>query len=105
MIPVQETQCVGVSVHTCTLCKRPGKRPVYPPFPDTHILTYANTQINTKRHVGIELQWSGTGVDEIGTDKATGIVRVQVNPKFFRPAEVEFLLGNAAKVIDFFVCV
>jgi GDPmannose 4,6-dehydratase len=51
--------------------------------------------------VGIELQWSGTGVDEIGTDKVTGIVRVQVNPKFFRPAEVEFLLGNAAKVILF----
>jgi len=49
------------------------------------------------RHVGVELKFEGEGVDEVGTDAATGVVRVKVNPKFFRPAEVEFLLGNAAK--------
>lgn len=47
--------------------------------------------------VGIELSFSCTGVDEIATDKATGKVLVKVNPAFFRPAEVELLLGNPAK--------
>ena len=48
-------------------------------------------------HVGIEVEWYGTGVDEVGRDKATGKVIVKVNPKFFRPAEVDILLGNPAK--------
>ncbi len=42
------------------------------------------------------MAWEGSGVDEIGKDKATGKVLVKVNPKFFRPAEVE-LLGNPEK--------
>lgn len=49
------------------------------------------------KHVGIEIAWSGEGVNETGTDKATGKVVVKVNPAFFRPAEVELLLGNPAK--------
>lgn len=48
-------------------------------------------------HVGIEVEWSGTGVDEIGKDKATGKVIVKINPVFFRPAEVDILLGDASK--------
>ena len=48
-------------------------------------------------HVGITVQWQGTGVDEIGADAATGKTIVKVNRKFFRPAEVEVLLGNPAK--------
>ena len=48
-------------------------------------------------HVGIDVEWSGTGVDEIGKDKATGKVIVKINPKFFRPAEVDILLGNPEK--------
>ena len=47
--------------------------------------------------VGITVQWNGEGVDEIGKDKATGATIVKINPKFFRPAEVEILLGNPAK--------
>lgn len=47
--------------------------------------------------IGIDIVWSGSGVNEIGTDKATGKVVVKVNPQFFRPAEVEVLLGNAEK--------
>ena len=43
------------------------------------------------------IEWHGTGVDETGTDKATGKVVVKVNPQFFRPAEVELLLGNPEK--------
>ena len=47
--------------------------------------------------VGITLRWQGEGVDEKGIDAATGKVLVEVDPRFFRPAEVEQLLGNPAK--------
>ena len=46
---------------------------------------------------GIEIEWSGEGVNETGTDKATGKVVVKVNPEFFRPAEVDILLGDPSK--------
>lgn len=49
------------------------------------------------KHVGMEIEWEGEGVNEVGKDKATGKVVVKVNPEFFRPAEVEVLLGNPAK--------
>lgn len=49
------------------------------------------------KHVGIELKWEGEGVDEKGIDVKTGKVLVSVNPEFFRPAEVELLLGDPAK--------
>lgn len=49
------------------------------------------------KHVDIEIEWEGEGVNEIGKDKATGKTLVKVNPEFFRPAEVEVLLGNPAK--------
>lgn len=48
-------------------------------------------------HVDIEVEWKGEGVDEIGVDKATGKTIVTINPKFFRPAEVDVLLGDPAK--------
>lgn len=48
-------------------------------------------------HVGIEVKWMGSGVDEIGVDKASGKTVVKINPKFFRPAEVDVLLGNPEK--------
>lgn len=47
--------------------------------------------------VDIKINWEGTGVDEIGKDANTGKVLVKVNPRFFRPAEVELLLGDASK--------
>lgn len=46
---------------------------------------------------GITVEWSGTGVNEIGKDKATGRVIVKVNEEFFRPAEVDILIGNPEK--------
>ena len=46
---------------------------------------------------GIELDWQGSGVEEKGIDKATGKILVEVNPKYFRPAEVETLLGDCTK--------
>nr|WP_311470844.1 GDP-mannose 4,6-dehydratase [uncultured Porphyromonas sp.] len=48
-------------------------------------------------HVGIELRWQGKGVGEQGIDQATGRVLVEVDPKYFRPAEVETLLGDPTK--------
>ena len=45
----------------------------------------------------IDVVWSGEGVEEIGSDKATGKVIVRINPKFYRPAEVDLLLGDAKK--------
>ena len=49
------------------------------------------------KEAGIELEWRGDGIDEKGYDKATGKILVEVDPKYFRPAEVDQLLGNAAK--------
>lgn len=46
---------------------------------------------------GIEVEFSGEGVNEIGKDKATGKVVVKVNPDFFRPAEVDILIGDPTK--------
>ena len=49
------------------------------------------------KEAGIELRWKGEGVDEKGIDVATGKVLVEVDPKYFRPAEVEQLLGDPTK--------
>jgi len=49
------------------------------------------------KHCGIDLVWEGTGLDEKGIDKATGKVLVEVDPKYFRPAEVDQLLGDPSK--------
>lgn len=46
---------------------------------------------------GIDLRWEGKGLDEKGIDTRTGEVLVEVDPKFFRPADVEELLGNPEK--------
>ncbi len=46
---------------------------------------------------GIKLDWQGSDVNEKGVDKATGKVLVEVNPKYFRPSEVETLLGDCTK--------
>lgn len=46
---------------------------------------------------GITLRWEGEGIDEKGIDTATGKVLVEVDPKYFRPAEVEQLLGDPTK--------
>ena len=47
--------------------------------------------------VGITLEWSGTGVEEIGICKASGKVMVRVDPRYFRPTEVDSLLGDASR--------
>jgi len=48
-------------------------------------------------YFGMEIVWEGEGLDEVGIDKNTGRTVIRVNPKYFRPAEVETLLGDATK--------
>ena len=47
--------------------------------------------------VDINIKWQGHGVEEVGIDDATGKVIVRINPKFFRPAEVDILIGDPTK--------
>jgi len=51
-------------------------------------------------HVGRQIEWSGVGVEERGIDAKSGDVLIEVDPRFFRPAEVSSLLGNAGKARD-----
>jgi GDPmannose 4,6-dehydratase len=51
------------------------------------------------RRAGIELDWQGAGVAEKGVDRKTGRTLVAVDPRYFRPTEVEQLLGNPAKAV------
>ena len=47
--------------------------------------------------VNIEIDWQGSGVDEQGINRATGDVVVQVNPKYYRPIDIDLVLGDASK--------
>ncbi len=49
------------------------------------------------REIGITIGWEGTGTEETGRDTRTGKTLVAVDPRYFRPTEVEFLLGDASK--------
>jgi GDPmannose 4,6-dehydratase len=46
---------------------------------------------------GVTIAWSGTGVEEVGTDAATGTIVVSIDERYFRPTEVDILIGNPAK--------
>ncbi|VDP42762.1 unnamed protein product [Schistosoma margrebowiei] len=48
-------------------------------------------------HVGIHLTWKGTGLNEVGVDSESGNVLVRVNERYFRPAEVDLLLGDCTR--------
>ena len=71
--------------------------------PDTYILATNRTETVRDfvtmafKAADIELEWSGAAEQEIAKDKATGNVVVKVNPKFYRPAEVDLLIGNPEK--------
>jgi GDPmannose 4,6-dehydratase len=47
--------------------------------------------------VGRKIVWTGSGVEEVGLDEGTGKIRVKVDPRYFRPTEVDLLLGDATK--------
>ncbi|MCP1575836.1 GDPmannose 4,6-dehydratase [Herbaspirillum rubrisubalbicans] len=71
--------------------------------PDTYVLATNRTETVRDfvsmafKAVGVDLEFKGKEDQEIGVDSATGKTLVQVNPKFYRPAEVELLIGNPAK--------
>ncbi len=49
------------------------------------------------QEVGIKIEWQGEGVDEVGVDAATGDALVEIDPRYYRPTEVELLLGDPTK--------
>lgn len=49
------------------------------------------------KEAGIEIEWEGEGVNEIGLDKKTGTTVIEVDPQYFRPTEVDVLLGDPSK--------
>lgn len=71
--------------------------------PDTFVLATNRTETvrsfveQAFRAVDIELGWSGQAENEVGVERGTGTVRVRVNPRFYRPAEVELLIGDPGK--------
>ncbi|MCF7866020.1 GDP-mannose 4,6-dehydratase [Candidatus Woesearchaeota archaeon] len=50
------------------------------------------------KHLEIDLEWQGKGLDEIGINKKTGKTIIKIDPKYFRPAEVDLLLGDPTKI-------
>lgn len=71
--------------------------------PDDYVL--ATGEVHTVREfcehafkeIGIELEWEGEGVDEVGRDRETGDTIIKVDPQYFRPTEVDFLQGDPSK--------
>ncbi len=74
--------------------------------PDTYVLATNRTETVRDfvtmafKGAGIEVEFSGTAEEEIAVNKATGETVVRINPKFYRPAEVELLIGNPQKAKD-----
>lgn len=52
---------------------------------------------NSFNVIGRKIEWRGKGVDEVGVEAGTDIVRVKINPKYFRPTDVDLLLGDSSK--------
>ncbi len=75
------------------------------PEPDDYVLATGETRSVREfvelafAHVGRPLEWQGRGADEIGREVATGIVRVRIDPRYFRPTEVDLLIGDPAKAL------
>jgi len=74
--------------------------------PDTYVLATNRTETIRDfvtmafKGAGIEIEFQGINEDEVAIDKATGNIVVKVNPKFYRPAEVELLIGDSQKAKD-----
>ncbi len=49
------------------------------------------------REVGVEIEWQGEGVDEVGLDNRTGKILIEIDPGYYRPTEVDILIGNPTK--------
>jgi GDPmannose 4,6-dehydratase len=73
------------------------------PSPDDYVLATGETHAVREfvelafAEVGRKIAWKGDGIDETGVDTKTGDVLVEVDPRYFRPTEVDLLLGDPAK--------
>ncbi|KAK9300874.1 hypothetical protein QLX08_006580 [Tetragonisca angustula] len=73
------------------------------PIPDDYVIATGETHSVREfveaafQYVGRTIKWEGEGVNEIGQDAQTGQLLVKINPKYFRPTEVDVLLGDASK--------
>lgn len=71
--------------------------------PDDYVLATGEThQIRefcelAFKEIGVDIEWSGSGPEEVGKDKSTGKVLISINPEYFRPSEVDLLLGDPSK--------
>src|SRR5574338_977014 len=71
--------------------------------PDTYVLATNRTETvrdfvtMAGKAAGFDLQWEGKDENEVGIDRLSGRTLIRVNPKFYRPAEVDLLIGNAEK--------
>jgi GDPmannose 4,6-dehydratase len=71
--------------------------------PDTFVLATGRTETVRDfvsmafKASGVDIEWKGSGENERGIDANSGVERVRINPRFYRPAEVELLIGDAAK--------
>ena len=76
--------------------------------PDDYVLATGETHSIRRfaelafSHVGIQLRWDGVGVNEKGINAANGAVLIEVDPRYFRPTEVELLVGDATKARETF---
>ncbi|MBN2855899.1 MAG: GDP-mannose 4,6-dehydratase [Halothiobacillaceae bacterium] len=74
--------------------------------PDTYVLATNRTETvrdfvtMAAKAAGFDLEFTGAAEHEVGVDRATGKTLVRINPKFYRPAEVELLIGNPAKALQ-----
>lgn len=72
-------------------------------IPDDYVLATNETHTvrefieESCRVLGVDLEWQGEGADEKGIDKKTGKTIIEIDPKYFRPAEVDLLIGDSSK--------
>lgn len=73
------------------------------PTPDDYVLATGETRSVREfveiafDHIGRKIEWSGGGIDEVGRDSRSGKVLVRIDPTYFRPTEVDLLLGDPTK--------
>lgn len=71
--------------------------------PDDYVLATGETHSIREfcelafKEIGVDIEWTGAGVKEVGVDKKNGKTLIKINPALFRPAEVDLLLGNPSK--------
>jgi len=72
-------------------------------LPDDYVIATGETYMvrtfaeKVFARLGMPLEWQGSGVDEVGTDTVSGKIVIRIDPKYFRPAEVDLLLGDPTK--------